>query len=193
MKEVPIYQTLEERGNYSEVINHGPYFCSLKDPSGFLKGGVREPWAGEGYYFWDSLIDDAHWWGKTIYGESNYIICQTTYDQHSELLLDTVCYIKLLDELFNCAVFLKEEKHYDKLTLPLLLTYLRTIKSFKYKAIRIHPVLKKETNVDVISMPGRRYYLPRKQKVQICFFDKTLLPNPFEIVYSCTLPNNFTI
>lgn len=51
MKLTDIYQTLENRQNYSEIENNGPYFCSEKDENGILKKGVKEPWLGEGYYF----------------------------------------------------------------------------------------------------------------------------------------------
>ena len=54
MLEVKIYQTLEDRGNDEEIESHGPYKCLSHTGNGLLKKGVKEPWLGEGYYFWDT-------------------------------------------------------------------------------------------------------------------------------------------
>ena len=51
MRDTDIYQTLEDRQNYGEVEEHGPYFCYAQDDNGIPKKGVKEPWLGEGYYF----------------------------------------------------------------------------------------------------------------------------------------------
>lgn len=59
MKYTDIYQTLEDRQNYDDVEEHGPYFCCARDANGIPKNGVKEPWLGEGYYFWDTRIADA--------------------------------------------------------------------------------------------------------------------------------------
>ncbi len=67
MKYTNIYQALENRNNDEFVEEHGPFFCSLVDTHGKVKNGVKEPWLGAGYYFWDSRIEDAKWWGATVY------------------------------------------------------------------------------------------------------------------------------
>lgn len=51
MKTTEIYQTLEDRQNYEEVEQHGPYFCSVTYPNGIRKKGSKQPWLGSGYYF----------------------------------------------------------------------------------------------------------------------------------------------
>ena len=56
MLEVKIYQTLEDRGNDEEIESHGPYKCLSHTGNGLLKKGVKEPWLGEGYYFWDTRM-----------------------------------------------------------------------------------------------------------------------------------------
>lgn len=66
MRLVTIYQTLEDRGNYKEVEDHGPYFCAAHDENGQLKKGTKEPWLGEGYYFWDTRKTDANG-GERLY------------------------------------------------------------------------------------------------------------------------------
>ena len=196
MKCVKIFQTLENRGNRNEVEVHGPYFCSLSDPYGNIKQGVKEPWLGEGYYFWDTLIDDAHWWGRTVYEEQGYLICQTTYDQHSELLYDTVANVDQMKELVDCAEVIKQERNLNTVTFALVLGYLRKRTRFNYKAIRVHPspITWKQKDVSIV-FPDRDKKIAFLQldKVQICFFDKTLLTNPFVVIYSSEQPADFVI
>ena len=57
---------------------------------------------GEGYYFWDTRIEDAKWWGDEIYGDSRYIIGRTTFDEQSGLLFDTVGRMADLDDFLKC-------------------------------------------------------------------------------------------
>lgn len=91
MKIVNIYQTIEDRGDDDSIEKHGPFFCSQKK-NGRNKTGIREPWLGEGYYFWDTRISDAVWWGQETYWKTfrGYAVCETKYDQHSPLLFDLV-------------------------------------------------------------------------------------------------------
>lgn len=110
MKATEIYQTLENRRNDEEVEKHGPYFCSERYANGIIKGGAKEPWLGEGYYFWDTRIADARWWGDTVYAQKGYIICKTTYDQHSPLLFDLVGDVRQFDEFIRCAELVRKER-----------------------------------------------------------------------------------
>ena len=195
MKSVSIYQTWEDRGNYEEIEKHGPYFCTLKDSKGNYKTGVREPWLGEGYYFWDNNINDAHWWGKTSYNRFGkaYLICKTNFDLHSSLLLDTVSEPYLLEELLACAERIKREKNLDRVTVPLVLGYLRQSPGFTYKAIRVCPSPLECRPKIWINFPGDQFGLAKKEKIQICFFDKTMLTEPFEIVYPPQVIDDFAI
>ena len=52
MREIQIYQAIAKKGSPSEREKLGPIFC------------VDNPWLGEGYYFWDSILTNAEWWGK---------------------------------------------------------------------------------------------------------------------------------
>lgn len=195
MRNTAIYQTLEDRGNYDEVESHGPYFCSAIDSKGNQKSGIKIPWAGEGYYFWDSLIEDAHWWGKVSYKNygNEYIIGQTFYDSHSPLMFDTLGDIGAYRQIEECAVLLKEKKALSSVTLPMVLEILKCSKGFNYKAIRIHPDPIRLVSQSNILFPSNKFVLNRISRVQICFFDKTLLTNPFKVVYKSSLPKNYTI
>ena len=183
MKMTTIYQTLEDRDNTEEIQDHGPYFCSLKDENGNNKKGICEPWLGEGYYFWDTRIEDAKWWGQEVH-RGSYIICKTQYNQNSELLFDIVGNISHQDDFNECAELIRKQRSLDKVSVPLVIGYLKKIKDFQYKAIRMCPnPSKKRTNDSAVVFPGEKASFSISRKVQICFFDKTLLTEPFEIAF----------
>lgn len=138
MKTTDIYQTLEDRQNDEEVEDHGPYFCSERYANGILKSGTKEPWLGEGYYFWDTRIADARWWGDTVYSRKGYIICKTTYDQNSPLLYDLVGDIRQFDEFIDCAELIKKKLNLKTVKFPVVLAYMKKENvDFNYKAIRV--------------------------------------------------------
>jgi hypothetical protein len=176
MKLINIYQTLENRHNDNEIETHGPFFCTLYDSFGKLKKGVKEPWLGEGYYFWDTRIEDAKWWGECVYGFKGYVVCHTQYDQHSDLLYDLVGDCQAFDEFEKCAKLIKAQRKLTKISFPLVLQYLKKIREFKYKAIRVWPYHHQETSIE---FPGGKLMLHKTEKVQLCFFDNTLLNHPF--------------
>lgn len=194
---VDIYQTLEDKGNYDEVERHGPYFCSIKNEDGSIKRGTKEPWLGEGYYFWDTRKDDAHWWGETVYYTNmrGYIICHTTYDQCSPLLFDLVGNMAHMDEFEECASHVKRIERKARVSVPYVLEVLKKTENFGYKAVRACPITKIDrfNTRSTIYFPGDKAIMKGFRKVQICFFDMTLLREPFEICDRCPIPSNFTI
>lgn len=183
MLEVDIYQTLENRQNEEEIKKHGPYLCSSLNSDGSRKRGKMEPWLGEGYYFWDTRIGDAKWWGDTVYKERGYIVCHTKYDQHSPLLYDLVGNIALFEQFVNYAQVIKDESQQRVITVATVVWFLRKQTSFKYKAIRMWPSPQDPQKTGIVFCDSK-YKLIRAEKIQICFFDKTLLTRPYEII--CT-------
>ena len=70
MKLRKAYQTLENRNNPDKIEEQGPFLCSHKNA-----------WLGKGYYFWDSFIENAHWWGqKGARYKNGYVICESTFE-----------------------------------------------------------------------------------------------------------------
>jgi hypothetical protein len=181
MLNVEIYQTLENRGNDYEVEKHGPYLCKEYNSNGSKKQGIKAPWLGEGYYFWDTRMTDAQWWGDTVYKQNGYIICKTTYDQHSSLLYDLVGVTKLFDDFVACAEYIKKQRGLPKITFSVVLAYLKEHTHFAYKAIRVYPFPLKYKETGVV-FPKEKVILSKAEKIQICFFDKTLLVEPYRIV-----------
>lgn len=193
MRTTDIYQTLEDRKNYGEVEEHGPYYCSVRYDNGILKAGTKEPWLGGGYYFWDTRMDDAHWWGSNVYSRQGYIICHTTYEQHSAYLYDLVANVDQFEEFVKCAEEIKAKRNLQTVKFPVVLDYLkRRAQGFDFNAIRVwpHPEHFKKTSV---RFPDNKYILGRPDKIQICFFDKTLLTAPYKIVYKNDFGANQTI
>ena len=190
-----IYQTLEDRGNYDEIECHGPYYCSLYDSNGRLKNGTQEPWLGEGYYFWDTRIEDAIWWGRTIYNAhyKGYVVCSTCYDQHSPLLFDMMGSIALCEEFGLCAKIVRENCSIKKVTFPLVLEYMKKQDRFTYKAIRVMPYPEKQNLKNCILFPGKKAKFEFPNKIQICFFDKTLLNQPFVIAEKHPFEKEFVV
>ena len=183
MEKTTIYQTLEDRDNDEEVQEHGPYWCDLYEADGKKKEGIKEPWLGAGYYFWDTLIENAHWWGKKIYlrKKAKYIICQSQYDSHSPHLFDLVGNVSHYREFVDCVAVMESNGKGQKRSFPEVLAYLKQHADFRYKAIRARPHPLKFVSANIY-FPGGQMELEKLDKVQICFFDKSLFIAPFEIV-----------
>ena len=178
---------------FRSVEDHGPYFCSERYANGILKKGIKEPWLGEGYYFWDTRIADARWWGDTVYSRNGYIICKTTYDQNSPLLYDLVGDIRQFYEFIECAELIRKKLNLTTIKFPVVLAYMKKENAdFNYKAIRVwpHPNTFGKTPV---RFPDAKVVLCKPDKIQICFFDKTLLTEPYRIVWKKTFTANQTI
>ena len=194
--DVDIYQTLEDRGNYEEIERHGPYFCSIYEEDGSIKKGTKEPWLGEGYYFWDTWERDALWWGEVIYHSHcrGFIICHTTYDQCSPLLFDLVGNLAHVRDFEKCVLFIIERDKKRRVSVPYVLKRLKESETFNFKAVRAWPrtISNPDTHSKVF-FPGNKTIIKGLEKVQICFFDNTLLGRPFKICMKCPFPENFTI
>ena len=48
-----LFQAIKDLDNPDEIEQNGPFKCRREDA-----------WLGEGYYFWDSFVELAHWWGR---------------------------------------------------------------------------------------------------------------------------------
>lgn len=192
MKEVKIYQTLEDRGNYKEVEGHGPYLCSKREESGRTKLGSKEPWLGEGYYFWEHYIDDAKWWGDEIY-RGHYIIAESRLDLHTEGLLDLYGDIEAQSDFEHCAIFIKGKMGFNRLKVADVIQHMRD-RFPEIRAVRVCPVnLSFPASNIIATFPGRKYGISLSRKVQICIYDKDILPDEFRIVYPETLQDDFSI
>jgi len=180
MKSITLYQTLEDRDNPDIIERDGPFPCRRSTA-----------WLGDGYYFWDTHKQLAHWWGKQAYGKGKYIICvakgifdDSCWDLHGDgnhqLEFEQVCH-----EIVKKGLSSKKE-----LLVPNVITYMKEQGIMKYKAIRC-------LGMDSISYKSSDYqafriffskkgysYLDLRPAVQICLFTKGALSlNSYMVVF----------
>lgn len=175
MTECVIYQTLEDRSNYDEVEGNGPFPCCSS-----------RAWLGKGYYFWDDEIKVAHNWAKHAGYNSNYIICESSYDYDNHNYLDLVghpIHLRLVRDLYQVY------KEYcpnmeKKITVPALIEFVKAElgQNFNFQAIRARSELK--DYAFTLNFPGKRpATMNLHPQIQICVIDKSFLISPFRIVY----------
>ena len=168
-----VYQTLEDRGNPDYIETNGPFICNRKNA-----------WLGTGYYFWESFIENAHWWGKECNSFVNgYIICEAEYTEDEEKcfnLIDNQIHIKM----FNDTKSLMEKKGlyvHNQTKVSRIIEYLKnTLKIYHYEAIRVYGVNSKSNNSDfsnrtVFNDRAKYQYLDTSPAIQICFYSKISL------------------
>lgn len=176
-----IYQTLENRSNPEQIEREGPFLCRNKTA-----------WLGKGYYFWESFIKNAHWWGEVCNSYSNgYVICEAYYD-----LDDTWCF-NLVDnpdhiQMFQDAIVaMKREGLYksENTTVARVIYFLKdTIKVFKFHASRINGLNSRSKNSPYSEIAlfnrGDYQYLDLLPTIQVCFYSKGALNlRDYRIVY----------
>lgn len=176
-----VYQTLEDRDtDLTALEENGPYPCNWSNS-----------WLGDGYYFWDTFIENAHWWGEEIRDYQNgYIICQAECDFNDEDCFDLVGSTDHLLNIHNTFELMKKEGlANNQTTVKRIISHLKDIvKTFHYSAIRAYGIRSKNyhskfsfTQVFEHNRPG---YLDYKPPIQICFFEKgSLNLREFRVVY----------
>lgn len=168
---VSIYQTLENRGNPDEIEAHGPYLCTSP-----------KAWLGKGYYFWDTFIFHAHAWGEKSYG-GNYVICKASFQFDWDFVFDVVGNMEHVQMLEEIARVLHENGRICTVAKSLEILKSKTDFSRQYIAVRA-----KDEKVDLhhrISFTNNgAEYMSTSPRVQICFFDKSLLMDcGYKIIY----------
>jgi len=187
-----VYQTLENRDNPDYVEKNGPFSCER-----------RNAWLGDGYYFWDSFIENAHWWGCEGARYSNgYFICKALYD-----LDDAKCF-NLIDnpehfDMFNKTKSLMTEKGLyvpNKTTVARIIEYIKnTLKIFKYDAVRVYGINSKSfsspySNRTLFDTNHNTKYLDSLPAIQICFYTKTSLGlRDFKLIYPAEYSEDYLV
>lgn len=182
VKTKEIFQTLENRGTKSiELEQNGPYSCNWDNS-----------WLGDGYYFWDTFIDNAHWWGNEVRKyEKGYIICKAECDFNSIDCLDLHGDLEQLKEFKDA---------YELMLANGVVTKETTVKNFlaklkgqttifnNFKAIRVNGLRSKNHNsiyaINFLFEKDKWQYFEMVPAVQICFFKKSALNlRNYKIVY----------
>jgi len=175
-----VYQTLEDRGtDFNNLETQGPYLCNWANS-----------WLGTGYYFWDTFIENAHWWGQSRNYRDGYIICKAICDFNDNECFDLVGNTEHLKELGEVYDFLKNKGFAnEKTTVAKIIHYLKNeIKIFKFSAIRADGRRSKNFNSDFSKTlqfeKNNSAYLDLKPPIQICFFSKISLNlRDYKIIY----------
>lgn len=163
-----LYQTVGDRRNPDEVKLKGPFQC------------YKSPWLTSGYYFWDTFIDLAHWWGEKGYNGS-YIISQYSFEYNSDEIFDLLD-PTYLSEFKQCAEIIKNDIASCNITVSQVLEHMRRHTSFPYKGIRAEgrfsisysnfPNLKNLMPFVKPKYKSTKARLDLQPPVQICLFSK---------------------
>ncbi|PQA89835.1 hypothetical protein B0A70_15495 [Chryseobacterium piscicola] len=121
-----LYQTLEDRNNPEDIEYYGPFKCRKKTS-----------WLGDGYYFWDSFLELAHFWGKNS-GYGTYVICHATADLNENLCYDLVGNYSHMKDMINIVNRMESEGLVNKTTtVKRIIEFMRKIDCFNQYAIRV--------------------------------------------------------
>ena len=178
MKKTTIYQTLENRGNKIEVQKNGPFICKRKNA-----------WLGNGYYFWDSFIENAHWWGEIAY-KSNYYICEANC-----ILEDVTCFdlygniehIKQFNQIKE--IINKQNLTSNNITVARIIETIKKQTNFRFDAIRIagnksKAYNSKYSNITLFNVIKGNAFFDSIPCIQICFIKKNSLKmSDFSLIY----------
>lgn len=167
-----LYHTIRKDRIVAASVKNAPYRC------------VNNAWLGEGYYFWDSFIDLAHWWGESHYG-GNYIITETGLAIKEDEVFDLVGNTDHIADFADYAEAMIQKKG-DEVTVPEVIEHMkrhtRLLESFK--AIRADGRLSiarfsPYTNRLKFSLAkGHPQYLDLFPSIQYCLFEKTDVNQP---------------
>ncbi len=169
MKVKTLYQTLEDRGNPEQVTDNGPFPCNWNNT-----------WLGEGYYYWDTFIDNAHWWGQVRH-KKNYIICKFVCDFDTSTCFDLVGDTDHMQDFSESIEFLRTKGTLNKnTTVPRILEFIKEKIGFDYEAIRVYGIKSisehkeeyEEYRHRVIFELNKPQFLDYKPAIQICIFKK---------------------
>lgn len=179
---IHLYQTVENKENPDELEEHGPIYC--KDNA----------WLGPGYYFWDSFIENAHWWGKKHYA-NNYMICADESDGEEDVF-DLVGNTQHMKEMRIAADKIRKCYPGRSLKVARVLAIIKgDLKSFPYKAVRANAINSKSyfglKDQIIYFIKGK--YLELLPPIQICVFDKTFLKGNFRVIYPSQYCKDYTI
>ena len=161
-----LYQTVEDRYNPEQIKLNAPFLCDRTDA-----------WLGEGYYFWDTLIENAHWWGKTVYKQKGYVVLKFLCDSINERCFDLHGNLEHLKYFNEIVSFLKNEGAVNNsTTVSMIIEFLKENASLdkKYDGIRVygHRSRHKTMKMFFKQAPNSKQYLEFEPPVQLCLFRK---------------------
>lgn len=173
---------MEDRDNLDYIEANGPFL-----------GNLRDRWLGPGFYYWDTFINSAHFWGWVSYKKfrKDYVIAK------SEISLPPAQTLNLLEptDLLKFKTWVSEFENtfpQTNATIEKVIVHIQHIMgdSFPYIAIRalFNDCINKEEFQDRIS-PNGKAYIDLQPPIQVCIKDKSVVgENNFKVIY----PTNYT-
>tara|TARA_R100001369_G_scaffold14013_3_gene28409 strand:- start:8182 stop:8745 length:564 start_codon:yes stop_codon:yes gene_type:complete len=182
-----IYQTLADRDNPDFVESNGPFKCTHTNS-----------WLGSGYYFWDTFIENAKWWGEVSLAD-NYMICKATIELNDTNCFDLVGNTAHMLE-FEAALKLMEENGLinETTTVSRVLEFIIKSGSFTYNAIRINPINSKsvhiQPNYQMSFLSNTKAHFEYKPPIQICIFELSKVTfKDYKVIYPTYYDNDIVI
>jgi hypothetical protein len=170
-----LFHTVSDQKNPDFVKSNAPFIC------------IHRPWLGIGYYFWDSDIELAHWWGQSHYG-GKYMICETI-GEIDEMCLDLMDGGQRLAFKAKCGEFLlKMKKKASQVTVREMLDFWITQDREAFNSVRALPTadlgFSIKTGFKLKFTKKGSAYLDFSLPVQVCLYDKKALSlQKLKIVY----------
>ena len=163
-----LLQTIDDQDNPDYVEEHGPF------------RSVTSHWLGVGYYFWDSLMRRAHWWGDRHYG-GNYMICKAWASVDEDKFLDLADNMEQLQQ-FQAQYELIQQIHQGKkITISFVINKLIRDGLFPYQAVRSVSD-KCGGDYAVKFVEGNSSFLNFSPPRQICIYERAAI-HDYHIVY----------
>lgn len=176
-----VYQTLEDRDNLDKIEQDGPFLC-----------GRNGAWLGTGYYFWESFIENAKWWGENSYKVKGYVITQAHYTNDENECYNLIDNREHLQKLNEAIRLMEEQGLYiqKKTTVSRVIEFLRSLNIFHYNATRAKADNCKSPSSEfsITTIFNQRFpsiYLDSLPAIQVCFYKKEipLVLSEYKIVF----------
>lgn len=181
---------MDKDSDLDKLESNGPYPCDWENS-----------WLGDGYYFWDTFIENAHWWGNEVRKYKNgYIICKAYCDFNDTECLDLVGSTEQLKMFKDSYELLKEQGIVnERTTVKRMLIHIKdTLKIINFVAVRAYGKKSKSYNspynLRMFFESDRPSYLDCLPPIQICFCDKKSMNlRNYTIVYPKEYINGYLV
>lgn len=184
MSIIPLYQTIENK-ELDEIENNGPFLCNKNNA-----------WLGEGCYFWEDNIENAHWWGRNY--PKGYVICKSSYDYDNKNFFDFQD-LNNLNEFRKSIELLQNKYNIKNIRVPFVLEFMKKQDDFKkkYKAIRCYPLNQDSKEKIYFKKYGksnvRNPFIDLHPPIQICVFQSSFLNSKYEICFPECYAKNYVL
>ncbi|HLO91988.1 MAG TPA: hypothetical protein VK172_12565 [Lentimicrobium sp.] len=164
MAQKVLFQTLADRDNADFVEENAPFICEN-----------AKAWLGNGYYFWDTFIENAHWWGEQVHS-GKYIICKfrCDFDDRCFDLVGNTEHMQALDLVIR-EMQRKLKIDLDTTTVRRILEFFKQKIGFDFEAIRVSGINSKSGSNYIFRLKfnyDKPQYLDYKPAIQICIYTK---------------------